>query len=58
MMLKEFIRYYLTILGLNNHVDKLFRGGRNRPIATLDELLARFPDLAALPAFQAALADP
>lgn len=57
-MLKEFIRYYLTILGLNNHVDKLFRGGRNRPIATLDELLARFPDLAALPAFQAALADP
>lgn len=58
MMLKEFVRYCLTILGLNDRVDKLFRGGRNRPIATLDELLARFPDLASLPEFQAALAEP
>lgn len=58
MMLKEFIRYYLTILGLNKRVDKLFRGGRNRPIATLDELLTRFPNLADLPEFQEALADP
>jgi len=58
MKLKEFIRYYLTILGLGKHVKKLFRGGRNRPIATLEELIARFPELTDLPEFEAALAEP
>lgn len=58
MMIKKFIRYSLTLLGLGKKVNTLFRGGRERPIASLAELLSRFLDLASLPEFQDALADP
>lgn len=57
MMMKEFIRYYLTILGFGDWERKLIRGGRERPIATLAELLERFPEFLTLPHFQDALAE-
>lgn len=52
MMLKEFIRYHLTILGFGDWNAKLVRGGRERPIVSLTQLLERYPELSQDPRFE------
>ena len=56
MMLKEFIRYCLTILGFGDWDEVLIRGGRERPIVSLTQLLERYPELSQDPRFELAAA--
>jgi transposase len=41
----QFIRYYLMRLKLGEDLSRIHRGGVNRPIASVEELLALHPDL-------------
>ena len=42
---RQFVRYHLMRLDLGHDLESIQRGGYNRPIASLEELLALRPEL-------------